>query len=81
MNARVPNPFRLTRAADYSDEEILEYWVDLSDNGGFESMVQPTLEMPMLILGGKGSGKTHLMRYFSFPLQKLRHSIHLLSPA
>ena len=78
MNTHGPNPFRVTRAADYSDKEILEYWVDLSDDGGFESMVQPTLEMPMLILGGKGSGKTHLMRYFSFPLQRIRHSTDLI---
>jgi hypothetical protein len=27
----------------------------------------------MQIRGGKGSGKTHLMRYFSYPLQRLRH--------
>jgi hypothetical protein len=29
--------------------------------------------MPTFILGGKGSGKTHLMRYASYPLQKLRY--------
>jgi hypothetical protein len=28
--------------------------------------------MPTYILGGKGSGKTHLMRYASFPLQRMR---------
>jgi hypothetical protein len=27
----------------------------------------------MLICGGSGSGKTHLMRYFSYPQQKRRH--------
>jgi hypothetical protein len=37
-------------------------------------MAKPTSPMPMLILGGKGSGKTHLMRYFSYPLQKFRHA-------
>ncbi len=28
----------------------------------------------MLLLGGKGSGKTHLMRYYSSTVQKLRHA-------
>ena len=68
------NPFRVTRAADLRDEQIDEYWVDLVNRGGFIELIQPRLEMPMLILGGKGSGKTHIMRYLSFPLQKIRHS-------
>ena len=29
--------------------------------------------MPMLLLGGKGSGKTHLMRYCSAPVQAARY--------
>ncbi len=68
------NPFSVTRAADFTDEQILQYWVDLSYGDGFLDLIQPRLEMPMLILGGKGSGKTHIMRYLSFPLQKMRHS-------
>ena len=68
------NPFSVTRAADFTDEQIFQYWVDLSDGHGFQKLIKPRLEMPMLILGGKGSGKTHIMRYLSFPLQKMRHS-------
>jgi hypothetical protein len=67
------NPFNITRAADFSDQQIEDYWVDLADGNGFMEMAKPTSEMPMLILGGKGSGKTHLMRYFSYQLQKIRH--------
>ena len=77
MNEPFFNPFRVTRAADLKDEQINEYWVDLTDGSGFIELIQPRLEMPMLILGGKGSGKTHLMRYLSFPLQKIRHSADL----
>lgn len=68
------NPFNITRAADFTDQQIGDYWVDLADDGnGFIEMAKPTSEMPMLILGGKGSGKTHLMRHFSYQLQKIRH--------
>lgn len=77
MDEPFDNPFSVTRAADFTDEQIFEYWVDLAD-GSFFDLVQPRLEMPMLILGGKGSGKTHVMRYLSFPLQKLRHSDDLV---
>jgi hypothetical protein len=67
------NPFDITRAADFSDQQIGDYWVDLTGEGNrFLDMAKPTSEMPMLILGGKGSGKTHLMRYFSYQLQKIR---------
>src|SRR6266446_4665740 len=73
MNEPAPNPFNITKAVDFSDQQINDYWVDLPGGPGFREMAKPTSPMPMLILGGKGSGKTHLMRYFSYPLQKLRH--------
>lgn len=64
------NPFNITKAVDYSDVDIIRYWVDISD--GFKNLLKPTSPMPMLVLGSKGSGKTHLMRYFSYYLQKIR---------
>lgn len=67
------NPFNITKAVDFSDQEINDYWVDISSGDGFTGLAKPTSPMPMLILGGKGSGKTHLMRYFSYPLQCIRH--------
>lgn len=67
------NPFNITKAVDYSDAEINEFWVDIPGDGGFMDIIKPTSPMPMIILGGKGSGKTHIMRYFSYNLQKLRH--------
>lgn len=66
------NPFRVPHAANLLDTEIDSYWVDLGDEGGFEQIFRPSSLMPMIILGGKGSGKTHLMRHFSFELQKIR---------
>lgn len=72
MTTAVLNPFNLTKANDFSDEQIQEFWVDISEGGGLLGMLKPTSPMPMLVLGGKGSGKTHLMRYCSFELQKLR---------
>jgi len=71
------NPFLITKATDFSDDEIQEFWVDLVGES-FSGMAKPTSPMPMLILGGKGCGKTHLMRYFSWPLQKIRGKGRLL---
>lgn len=71
MNNNLQNPFNITKAVDFSDQQINDYWVDMP-NGGFKEMAKPLSPMPMIILGGKGSGKTHLMRYFSYPLQKIR---------
>ncbi|MCC6362224.1 MAG: hypothetical protein IT165_01800 [Bryobacterales bacterium] len=73
MNDTSVNPFNITKAVDFSDQEINDYWVDIPSGAGFSDMAKPTSPMPMLILGGKGSGKTHLMRYFSYPLQKIRY--------
>jgi hypothetical protein len=71
MKEDLVNPFTITKAVDFSDEQIRAYFVDMP-LGGFEAMANPRSPMPMLIIGGKGSGKTHLMRYFSYPLQRLR---------
>lgn len=73
------NPFNITKAVHFSDQEINDYWVDIPVSGGFIEMAKPNSPMPMLVLGGKGSGKTHLMRYFSYPVQKIRHSSDILS--
>jgi hypothetical protein len=73
------NPFNITKAVHFSDQEINDYWVDIPFSGGFVEMAKPKSPMPMLVLGGKGSGKTHLMRYFSYPVQKIRHPSDILS--
>lgn len=60
-----PNPFSVTRAVDFSDQEILKKWVDFPGAGGIADIAKPDSAMPMIILGGKGSGKTHLLRLLS----------------
>jgi len=73
VKIEVKNPFTVVKAGDYTDQQILDYWVDIPDENGFEGIVNPLSTMPMILVGGKGSGKTHLMRYFSYPLQKIRY--------
>ncbi len=68
------NPFETTRATDFSDREILSYWVDLAGDDALDRLLKPNSTMPMLILGSKGSGKTHLLRYCSYPVRKLKWS-------
>jgi hypothetical protein len=79
MNIRRNNPFNITKAADLTDEQINNFWVDYATDGGFEGFVKPTSPVPMLIKGGKGSGKTHIMRYFSYPAQKERYKENTLN--
>ena len=70
---RVENPFVVTKAVDLDDAQIQALWVELP--GGADDvaeLVRPTTPMPTFLLGAKGSGKTHLMRYHSFELQSLR---------
>jgi len=68
------NPFHNTKASYYNDPEILEFWVnpDLTEKSFFHTIMEPTESMPIMILGGKGSGKTHILRFFSFRSQILR---------
>ncbi len=72
------NPFNITKANDFTDEEIIRYWVGFTDGDVFEKVIKPKSPMPMFLLGGKGSGKTHFMRYSSFELQKIRGAQNLL---
>lgn len=69
------NPFSLTKANDLTDEQINSLWVDVQEDRTSSALFDAgkfTSPMPTFILGGKGSGKTHLMRYASFPLQRIR---------
>jgi hypothetical protein len=69
------NPFDLTKSSDFTDLQIDQYWVDIADGEkGLLNLIQPKSIMPMLLLGSKGCGKTHLMRYCSAPVQIIRNT-------
>lgn len=72
------NPFNITKAVDYTDKELNEFWVDFP-GVGFNDFIKPTLDMPMIILGSKGSGKTHIMKHFSFTMQEIRHKEEIVN--
>jgi hypothetical protein len=65
------NPFALVRAADYTDAQINSLWVELGSSA-VNAVIEPTSSISKYILGGRGSGKTHLLRYHSYPAVRLR---------
>ncbi len=63
----VINPFGVVKANEFTVAQIIENWVPLEDsNNGFVAALMPQELMPKYILGSKGCGKTHLLRYYSF---------------
>ncbi|MDN5082616.1 hypothetical protein ACOTV5_02705 [Aliarcobacter butzleri] len=62
------NPFEITKAEHLDETLIVSYWAEVRDYYK-ELLVSPK---PMYILGAKGTGKTHLIRYFSYDSQKIR---------
>lgn len=64
------NPFKVSKAAYMSHEEILRTFVDPIP---VTSVARPDSPTPIMLTGGKGSGRTHLLKYWSYPVQLLRH--------
>lgn len=71
------NPFDVTKANDFTNDEIEHTWVDLP-GGALSALISPEASMPRFLIGGKGGGRTHLMRHQSFSLQALRATSDLL---
>ena len=65
------NPFAPIRAADYTNEQINELWVELGRDW-MSTILEPRSIVSKYILGSKGSGKTHLLRYHSYQVARLR---------
>lgn len=67
------NPFSVVKATEYSDEEILSTWVPFTGSDGKDDAIKlllnPSELMPKYVLGTKGCGKTHILRYFSYELR------------
>ncbi len=78
------NPFKVIKATNLQDDNIVSYWVDLlgskAQKNSFLKLLAPDVATPMIILGGKGSGKTHILRYYSYLAQKIRASKSNISP-
>ena len=66
------NPFEITKAVDFTDREIDSTWVDWPAPGGFATWINIKSPMARIILGGKGTGRTHMLRRFSAPVQAIR---------
>ena len=66
------NPFTLARASDFTDKQINSLWTDLGSAKIINTIIEPTSKVSKFILGGKGTGKTHLLRYYSYPVVRLR---------
>ena len=69
---RHDNPFEITKAVDFTNNEIDGTWVDWPAPGGFAAFMNVASPMPRIVLGGKGTGRTHIMRHFSAPVQAIR---------
>lgn len=67
------NPFAPIRASDYTDKQINELWVDVGGNR-MTTILEPRSLGSKYILGSKGSGKTHLLRYQSYQVARQRWS-------
>lgn len=65
------NPFAPIRATDYTDEQINDLWVEMGATW-LSTVLEPRSVVSKYILGSKGSGKTHLLRYQSYPVARLR---------
>jgi hypothetical protein len=68
-----PNPFALIRASDYTDRQINSLWVEIG-SATVKRIIDPSSKISKYILGGKGTGKTHLLRYHSYQVSRQREA-------
>ena len=74
MTERSINPFlSFAKSNDLTDEQISDLWVGFDGPPNVHPLFDPASPMATIVLGGKGSGKTHLFRYFSYPVQTKRY--------
>lgn len=71
MKNTFKNPFEEFNAANLDDDQLLEYWIEpeilFKHQIGGGNLTSLT---PMFIFGGRGTGKTSILKYFSFDLQE-----------
>lgn len=64
------SPFEVTKAVSFTDEEIAARFVNFA--AAEYPLVDPRSPITQYLVGGKGGGRTHLMRFYAYPLQKAR---------
>lgn len=68
------NPFSVVKANEFTITQIIDNWVPMAGSeDGFIASLNPRELMPKYILGSKGCGKTHLLRYYSFEARLKLH--------
>ena len=73
LGRRARNPFDVTKATDLTDDQIISTWVEIH-SGALLELLHVDSTMPRFLIGGKGGGRTHLMRFSSYALQLKRMS-------
>lgn len=69
-NGKFANPFADFNANYMSDESILKYWVKPELLFELEAVgIDLVGKIPVVVQGGRGTGKTMLLRYLSYELQ------------
>ncbi len=68
------NPFSLSHASGFTDKQINSFWTDLGNPEIINAIFEPSKKSSKYILGGKGTGKTHLLRYYSYNVTRLRNA-------
>lgn len=71
------NPFSDYNANKMDSKTILDYWCDpfsftkskVIQSGSFSEIDILTHPMPIVFVGGRGTGKTMFLKYFSYPVQ------------
>lgn len=69
------NPFEDINANVLDPRQIVEYWCSPFEQGilnNFDEHKFRTCKMPIILQGSRGSGKTTILKYFSYPAQMER---------
>src|ERR1700742_2642862 len=72
MNSSYSNPFSGVNASQLHDDEILEYWCDPFKYDLFSGIKEEDIyadPMNIVFMGGRSTGKSMFLRYWSYSLQ------------
>lgn len=81
MTRTRPNPFDTPKASHFTTGEILDLYVDAQGENEelVNGLLEPTSLTPLRLLGSKGSGKTHLLRYCSYAVRSRKYDDNLVA--